>query len=90
MKVKATTERPELAPVQWAFLDKRLKLYQERQALAHYSDVAARIGVNRFPTCDMLRALEKRFCLIELCPGGGAHGSRPLPEGPCARTGSRS
>ncbi len=45
---------------QRAFLDKLLELYRERRGPVHYSDVANRLGVNRFSAYDMLKVLEKK------------------------------
>jgi hypothetical protein len=45
---------------QRAFLDKLLQLYRERRGPVHYSDVAERLGVNRFSAYDMLKVLEKK------------------------------
>lgn len=45
---------------QQAFLDKLLELYQEHSSPVHYSDVAERLGVNRFSAYDMLKVLEKK------------------------------
>lgn len=51
---------PKLTPRQSAFLDKLLELYREHRGPVHYSDVAARLGVNRFSAYDMLKVLEKK------------------------------
>ena len=51
---------PKLTARQRAFLDKLLELYRERKGPVHYSDVAERLGVNRFSAYDMLRVLEKK------------------------------
>jgi hypothetical protein len=45
---------------QRAFLDKLLELYREHRGPVHYSDVAERLGVNRFSAYDMLKVLEKK------------------------------
>jgi len=45
---------------QRAFLDKLLELYREHKGPVHYSDVAERLGVNRFSAYDMLKVLEKK------------------------------
>ena len=45
---------------QRAFLDKLLELYRERKGPVHYSDVADRLGVNRFSAYDMLKVLEEK------------------------------
>jgi DNA-binding PadR family transcriptional regulator len=37
-----------------------LELYREHKGPVHYSDVAARLGVNRFSAYDMLKVLEKK------------------------------
>ena len=50
----------QLTPRQRAFLDKLLELYREHTGPVHYSDVAARLGVNRFSAYDMLKVLEKK------------------------------
>jgi hypothetical protein len=52
--------RQVLTPRQSAFLDKLLELYREHKGPVHYSDVAARLGVNRFSAYDMLKVLEKK------------------------------
>jgi hypothetical protein len=49
-----------LTPRQRAFLDKLLELYREHRSPVHYSDVAVRLGVNRFSAYDMLKVLEKK------------------------------
>lgn len=51
---------PKLTPRQRAFLDKLLELYREHKQPVHYSDVARRLGVNRFSAYDMLKVLEKK------------------------------
>jgi hypothetical protein len=51
---------PKLTPRQRAFLDKLLELCQEHKGPVHYSDVAERLGVNRFSAYDMLKVLEKK------------------------------
>jgi DNA-binding MarR family transcriptional regulator len=51
---------PKLTARQRAFLDKLLELYREHRAPVHYSDVARRLGVNRFSAYDMLKVLEKK------------------------------
>jgi DNA-binding IclR family transcriptional regulator len=50
----------KLTARQEAFLDKLLELYRERKGPVHYSDVAERLGVNRFSAYDMLKVLEKK------------------------------
>jgi hypothetical protein len=50
----------KLTARQQAFLDKLLELYQEHRSPVHYSDVAERLGVNRFSAYDMLKVLEKK------------------------------
>ncbi len=45
---------------QRAFLDKLLELCRERKGPVHYSDVAERLGVNRFSAYDMLKVLEEK------------------------------
>lgn len=65
---------------QKAFLDKLLQLYRERRGPVHYSDVAERLGVNRFSAYDMLKVLEKK---------GFASSSYALRSGtPAAASGS--
>jgi len=49
-----------LTPRQRAFLDKLRELYREHKGPVHYSDVAERLGVNRFSAYDMLKVLEKK------------------------------
>jgi hypothetical protein len=51
---------PKLTARQRAFLDKLQELYREHKAPVHYSDVAKRLGVNRFSAYDMLKVLEKK------------------------------
>ncbi len=51
---------PKLTKRQRAFLDKLLELYQEHKGPVHYSEVAKRLGVNRFSAYDMLKVLEKK------------------------------
>jgi len=51
---------PKLTPRQRAFLDKLLELYREHKGPVHYTDVAERLGVNRFSAYDMLKVLEKK------------------------------
>ena len=53
-------EAPKLTARQRAFLDKLLELYREHRGPVHYSDVAERLGVNRFSAYDMLKVLEKK------------------------------
>lgn len=50
----------KLTARQRAFLDKLLELYQEHRGPVHYSDLAERLGVNRFSAYDMLKVLEKK------------------------------
>jgi hypothetical protein len=50
----------KLTSRQKAFLDKLLQLYRERSGPVHYSDVAERLGVNRFSAYDMLKVLEEK------------------------------
>lgn len=50
----------ELTPRQRAFLDKLIEICRENRAPVHYSDVAARLGVNPFTAYDMLKLLEKK------------------------------
>jgi DNA-binding IclR family transcriptional regulator len=51
---------PKLTARQRAFLDNLLELYRELKSPVHYSDVAQRLGVNRFSAYDMLKVLEKK------------------------------
>lgn len=51
---------PKLTPRQRTFLDKLRELYRERKAPVHYTDLAKRLGVNRFSAYDMLKVLEKK------------------------------
>lgn len=51
---------PKLTPRQSVFLAKLLELYREHKAPVHYTDVAERLGVNRFSAYDMLKVLEKK------------------------------
>jgi hypothetical protein len=50
----------KLTARQKAFLDKLLELSREHRGPVHYSDVAKRLGVNRFSAYDMLKVLEKK------------------------------
>lgn len=50
----------KLTARQKTFLDNLLELYRERRGPVHYSDVAERLGVNRFSAYDMLKVLEKK------------------------------
>jgi hypothetical protein len=50
----------KLTARQRAFLDKLLELCREHRGPVHYSDVAERLGVNRFSAYDMLKVLEKK------------------------------
>jgi hypothetical protein len=54
------TRVPNLTARQRAFLGKLLELYREHKGPVHYSDVAERLGVNRFSAYDMLKVLEKK------------------------------
>ncbi len=64
---------------QRAFLDKLLELYREHRAPVHYSDVADRLGVNRFSAYDMLKVLEKKgfasssYALRSATPAAGGN-----------------
>lgn len=49
-----------LTPRQRTFLDLLLELYREHGAPVHYSELAERVGVNRFSAYDMLKVLEKK------------------------------
>jgi DNA-binding IclR family transcriptional regulator len=51
---------PKLTPRQRTFLDKLRELYREHKGPVHYSDLARRLGVNRFSAYDMLKVLEKK------------------------------
>jgi DNA-binding MarR family transcriptional regulator len=51
---------PKLTPRQRAFLDKLLELYREHKGPVHYTELAERLGVNRFSAYDMLKVLEKK------------------------------
>jgi DNA-binding IclR family transcriptional regulator len=51
---------PNLTARQRAFLDQLHQLYRERRGPVHYSDVAERLGVNRFSAYDMLKVLEQK------------------------------
>jgi len=51
---------PKLTPRQRTFLDKLLELTRERKGPIHYTDLAERLGVNRFSAYDMLKVLEKK------------------------------
>ena len=53
-------EGTRLTARQRTFLDKLLELYREHRGPVHYSDVAERLGVNRFSAYDMLKVLEKK------------------------------
>lgn len=53
-------EASKLTARQRAFLDKLLELYREHRGPVHYSDVAERLGVNRFSAYDMLKVLEEK------------------------------
>lgn len=50
----------QLTSRQRAFLDKLVELWRDRRAPVHYSDVAERLGVNRFSAYDMLKVLEEK------------------------------
>jgi hypothetical protein len=50
----------KLTARQRVFLDKLLELYREHKAPVHYSDIASRLGVNRFSAYDMLKVLEQK------------------------------
>ncbi len=51
---------PKLTPRQRTFLSKLLELYREHKGPVHYSDLAERLGVNRFSAYDMLKVLEEK------------------------------
>lgn len=42
------------------FIRKLLDLYRESEGPIHYSELAERLGVNRFTAYDMLRLLEEK------------------------------
>ena len=68
---------------QKAFLDKLLQLYRERRGPVHYSDVAERLGVNRFSAYDMLKVLEKKgFASSSYALRSAASGATSGPPGP--------
>jgi hypothetical protein len=50
----------KLTSRQQMFFDKLLELYREHRGPVHYSDVAERLGVNRFSAYDMLKVLEEK------------------------------
>jgi hypothetical protein len=50
----------KLTARQKAFLDKLMELCREHRGPVHYTDVAERLGVNRFSAYDMLKVLEKK------------------------------
>lgn len=50
----------KLTTRQKTFLDKLLQLYREHSGPVHYSEVAERLGVNRFSAYDMLKVLEEK------------------------------
>jgi hypothetical protein len=45
---------------QRAFAEKLVELYREHRGPVHYTDVAEKLGVNRFSAYDMLKVLEKK------------------------------
>jgi DNA-binding MarR family transcriptional regulator len=45
---------------QMVFCEKLLELYREVRGPVHYSELAKRLGVNRFSAYDMLKVLEKK------------------------------
>ncbi|MFC2029102.1 LexA family protein [Chloroflexota bacterium] len=53
-----TTAR--LTPRQHTFIDVLVELYREQGGPVHYSELADRVGVNRFSAYDMLKVLEKK------------------------------
>lgn len=60
---------------QRAFFEKLLELYRERRGPVHYSDVAQRLGVNRFSAYDMLKVLEEKgFASSSYSVGAGHSG----------------
>jgi hypothetical protein len=50
----------KLTSRQQVFFDKLVELYREHKGPVHYTDVAERLGVNRFSAYDMLKVLEKK------------------------------
>jgi len=50
----------KLTARQRTFLIKLVELYREHRGPVHYSDLADRLGVNRFSAYDMLKVLEKK------------------------------
>jgi hypothetical protein len=51
---------PRLTARQKAFYDKLVELCREGQGPVHYSELAERLGVNRFSAYDMLKVLEEK------------------------------
>jgi hypothetical protein len=60
LEERGMKEGSRLTARQLAFLGKLLELYREHRGPVHYSDVAERLGVNRFSAYDMLKVLEKK------------------------------
>jgi hypothetical protein len=89
---------PKLTPRQRAFLDKLLELYRERKAPVHYSDIAERLGVNRFSAYDMLKVLERkglasssyalRSAIAAAAPGSSGPGRSMVVFSPTAQAAS--
>ena len=50
----------QLTPRQKTFLDHLLELWREHGRPVHYTELAERLGVNRFSAYDMLKVLEKK------------------------------
>jgi len=50
----------KLTPRQRDFLDKLLDLYRELRRPIHYTEIAEKLGVNKFSAYDMLRVLERK------------------------------
>jgi len=50
----------DLTPRQLTFLNKLLELYRENRGPVHYTQVARRVGVNKFSAYDMLKVLERK------------------------------
>jgi len=50
----------DLTTRQQAFLIQLLDLYRERRSPVHYTEVAERLGVNKFSAYDMLKVLERK------------------------------
>jgi DNA-binding MarR family transcriptional regulator len=82
---------PKLTARQRAFLDKLLELYREHRSPIHYSDLAAKLGVNRFSAYDMLKVLEKKGFVSSsyaLAAGHSGPGRSMVVFAPTARASS--